>query len=407
MLLKPYLTQLTAVLSRHGARFPTADASLRINDTLNKIKSATSFSKKTAFIKSFKYSLGSDDLTPFGEQELYNSGVKFYRRYASLAKDYDPFFRVAGQERVVDSGRHFATGFVTEKIKRTGHTIPFPPLLEIDENERSNNTLHPTTCCKFNIGKHSKKGDKLADKYAAIFAPPILVRLNNDMPGIKNLTYKDITNLISLCPFYTVDKLKGDPLPKFCDIFSDDEFKSYNYYTTLSKYYQYGPGNKLGPTLGIGYVNELIARLTNSPVKDFTTSNTTLDGNPATFPLDRKLYADFSHDNTMVSVFSAMNLFQGLPALSTKRIEAKHQFNLAELVPFASRMYVEKLQCEGEDEELVRVFINDKLMKLKGCDIKQSGGCTLSDFVESLKWAREGGNWATCGPPTCFDDLSA
>jgi hypothetical protein len=39
-----------------------------------------------------------------------------------------------------------------------------------------------------------------------------------------------------------------------------------------------------GPSEGVGYVNELIARLTDSPVVDETSTNTTLDGNAETFP---------------------------------------------------------------------------------------------------------------------------
>jgi hypothetical protein len=65
---------------------------------------------------------------------------------------------------------------------------------------------------------------------------------------------------------------------------------------TLNKYYGYSHGNPLGPTQGVGFTNELIARLTSQPVNDHTTTNTTLDTSNTTFPLNRKLYADFSHD---------------------------------------------------------------------------------------------------------------
>jgi hypothetical protein len=51
---------------------------------------------------------------------------------------------------------------------------------------------------------------------------------------------------------------------------------------------------------GVGYVNELIARLTNASVRDTTSVNHTLDADPATFPLGRAFYADFTHENLCV-----------------------------------------------------------------------------------------------------------
>ncbi|KAK6532152.1 hypothetical protein TWF694_003312 [Orbilia ellipsospora] len=388
------------ILSRHGARFPTAGANRGIIATIDKIQSqATSYSKKTSFIKSFNYTLRADDLTQFGATEMYNSGIKFYLRYKSLAKSDNPFVRSSSQQRVIDSGSYFVKGFSDEKTKNTGHPAPsFPPPVIIYEGDGFNNTLDHGTCKEFEEGKYSSLRDLVQTKFASVFTAPIVTRFEKDIPG-ANLTGADIVNIMSLCPFYAISEPTGDPLSKFCDLFSDQEFMGYNYYQTLGKYYGYGPGNPLGPAQGIGYVNELIARLTDSPVNDSTSTNTTLDGNPATFPLGKRLYADFSHDNTMASIFSALNLFDGLRDLSTSRIESTDKFNAASLVPFASRMYVEKLDCKGEKKELVRVIINDRVMDLKGCHHQKFGACKLGDFVESLLWARNGGNWADCGWP--------
>lgn len=46
----------------------------------------------------------------------------------------------------------------------------------------------------------------------------------------------------------------------------------------------------------VGYVNELLTRLTNDPKyvnNDQTQVNHTLDSSPATFPLGKSFYADF------------------------------------------------------------------------------------------------------------------
>jgi hypothetical protein len=55
---------------------------------------------------------------------------------------------------------------------------------------------------------------------------------------------------------------------------------------------------------GVGYVNELLARLSDRPVRDQTSVNHTLDSDPSTFPLGRAFYADFTHENLCVSPFS-------------------------------------------------------------------------------------------------------
>ena len=48
---------------------------------------------------------------------------------------------------------------------------------------------------------------------------------------------------------------------------------------------------------GIGYVQELVARLTHTPIATHNTStNATLDDDPRTFPLNDSLYVDATHE---------------------------------------------------------------------------------------------------------------
>ena len=167
------------------------------------------------------------------------------------------------------------------------------------------------------------------------------------------------------------------------------------------KYYGYGAGNALGPTQGVGWVNELIARLTNSPVIDGTTTNQTIDGNPTTFPVGPKypLFADFSRDITMTAIFFALNLYSDLPPLSNTTVEEvkdTNGYSTPWTVPFAARAYFEKMVCKGEKEELVRAVINDRVVPLEKCGADKYGRCKLKAFVKSLAFARSGGKWADC-----------
>ena len=62
----------------------------------------------------------------------------------------------------------------------------------------------------------------------------------------------------------------------------------------------YGYGQPTGRAQGIGYVQELIARLTNQYIYASNSSvNSTITNNPTDFPLGRPFYADFSHDDIM------------------------------------------------------------------------------------------------------------
>jgi hypothetical protein len=57
-----------------------------------------------------------------------------------------------------------------------------------------------------------------------------------------------------------------------------------------------------GRAQGIGYLQELIARLTHQYIYTSNTSvNSSLDNNPTTFPLDQKFHMDMSHDDILIS----------------------------------------------------------------------------------------------------------
>lgn len=162
-------------------------------------------------------------------------------------------------------------------------------------------------------------------------------------------------------------------------------------------------GNALGPVQGVGYINELLARLTSTPVSDNTSTNHTLDSDPATFPLNRTVYADFSHDNLMIPVFAAMGLFPTDPLDPTgAESHAGGVWNVSRMVPFAGKMVVERLTCgegyTGDEGRYVRVLVNQGVQPLAFCGASGDGVCSLDAFVESQAFARSGGNgtWDTC-----------
>ena len=391
-----YVT-LVQVLSRHGARDPTLSKTLAYSQVIERIKSKVRrFQGNFAFLDNYSYTLGADQLTELGKQQMVNSGQAFFGRYTDLAKISIPFIRASGQQRVIDSAEAFGKGFHGARRaagRPDDEKYPYDIVI-ISEAAGSNNTLDHGLCTAFEA---STVGSAAQRTYASIFTPEITARLNANLPG-ADLNLTDTIVMMDLCPFETVASSSSTPSP-FCALFTPAEWKHYNYYQTLGKYYGYGPGNPLGPTQGVGFVNELVARLTGKPVVDHTSINQTLDTNPSTFPLGRSLYADFGHDNDMTAVFAALGLYNSTPPLSTTRtmtLEEMQNYSAAWTVPFAARAYFEKLQCEGEEEEMVRVLVNGRVLPMETCGGDAFGRCTLGAFVDSLGFAQAGGHWNQC-----------
>lgn len=382
------------VLSRHGARSPTKDKAKTYDDLIKSIQSSVSdYAPGFEFLRDYQPNFVPDELSAFGEAEMVDEGKAFFGTYSNLAKDVEPFVRAAGSGRVVMSAQNFTQGFYGAKGAAVNEQI-----LVIPETDGFNNTLEHGGCAAFEDGSGKKLGKKKQQAWRGIFATPIAKRLNTKLPG-ANISVEQVTLLMDLCAFNTVldDQARES---QFCWMFSKDEWRSYDYYQSLEKWYVYGPGRDFGPTQGVGWVNELLARLTDKPVDDHTTTNSTLDSDEATFPLGRKLYADFTHDNTMMTIYGAMGLFNRTENLPSDRKLSPKQtlgYSASWVVPFAGRMVVEKMVCQGQaDEELVRVLINDRVVPLQGCNADKLGRCKLDAFVESQSFSRSGGRWGEC-----------
>ncbi|KAK3939799.1 histidine phosphatase superfamily [Diplogelasinospora grovesii] len=394
------------VLSRHGARDPTLHKSQAYNATIAKIhQQATGYGVGYEWLEGYQYTLGADQLTGFGEQEMVNSGLGFYRRYHSFIRDLDlksgegaVFVRSAGQQRVVESAKLWAEGF--NQASKHDKTAVVPGVrvdVVIPEGRGVNNTLSHDLCTSFEEGEYAGLGGDAQNTFAAVFVPPILERLQQNLKGV-NLSMEETVYMMDMCPYDTVASSKGK-LSDFCRLFTVEEWESYDYYQTLGKWYGYGPGNPLGATQGVGWVNELVARLTNQPVNDSTSTNRTLDTDEETFPLGKKVYADFSHDNDMTGILAALGLYEikgGLSKITRQEAEEVGGYAAAWTVPFAARIYVEKQTCKDQREEMVRIVVNDRVVPLTGCENDGLGRCKLGEFVEGLGFARQGGDWEKC-----------
>ncbi|KAI0350156.1 phosphoglycerate mutase-like protein [Trametes cingulata] len=385
------ITQVN-ILQRHGARYPNAEDGANYAKAVAHLASADKFrDKRLKFLEEYEYELGADDLVPFGAAQTFEAGQIAFKRYMHLVNSTQiPFVRAAGAPRVVSTATNWTVGFAAASHQR------YQPYLNVIISEEYNNTLN-------NDCPSASDGSPEMDIWLSVFAPPIAERLRRGAPG-ANLTDTDVFNLLAMCPFETVAKETMSP---FCAMFTEDDFRAFEYHGDLEKYYKTGYGEKLGPIQGVGYVNELLARLTGTPVQDHTTHNASLE-----FPLDRNVYADFTHENLMVAVYAAMGLFNVTAPLDPRHMPppdhedpSGQSWVASRMVPFSARMVTERLECvrvEGDGAEesektrvregtYVRVLVNDEVQPLGFCG-GEEGLCELRRFVESQAYARSSGN---------------
>lgn len=81
----------------------------------------------------------------------------------------------------------------------------------------------------------------------------------------------------------------------------------------LSLWYGNGPGNPSASAQGIGYVQELVSRLTKTRITEFkNTVNSTIVTSNVTFPLNQPIYVDATHDTVLTTSLYLLNHFNVL-----------------------------------------------------------------------------------------------
>lgn len=124
-------------------------------------------------------------------------------------------------------------------------------------------------------------------------------------------------------------------------------------------YFDYGYGNPTGRAQGIGYVQEMLARLNRTLITSSSSSvNSTIDNNTDTFPTNQPFYADFSHDDIIISALAALSVdyFRDPPSLTQFPPNPNRHFILSQLTPFGARLITETIACASPDPAPVKDF---------------------------------------------------
>jgi len=231
-------------------------------------------------------------------------------------------------------------------------------------------------------------------RWTAIYLERAHRRLQNQFIGL-NLTIEDVYTMQQLCPYETV----ALGYSKFCELFTEEEWEGFNYALDLGFWYGSAFGSPVGRVQGIGYVQELVARLTHTPIAIHNSStNATLDDNPIAFPLGQSLYVDATHEVVVLNIITALNLtsFAESGPLPYTHIPHGRTFRSAELAPFATNIQFQLLECTSLPGPQIRIIINDAVAPLtgiRGCPEQQDGMCPVDTFVAAQKEIIRNTDW--------------
>jgi len=150
-------------------------------------------------------------------------------------------------------------------------------------------------------------------------------------------------------------------------------------------------GSPVARVQGLGYIQELVARLTQTPLETHNSStNATIHDSPITFPVDESLYVDATHEVVVLNVITALNLsnFAANGPLPADHIPKHRTFISSELAPFGTNIQFQLLTCTTSPDPQIRIIINDGVVPLtgiEGCLDDKDGMCPLGTFVAAQK----------------------
>jgi len=290
-----------------------------------------------------------------------------------------PVFRTESQDRMRASAENFAFGFFGERPQgqfQESITIEAPGI---------NNTLSPYyTCTNSFAASNSHRWQPYMDEWTSIYLANAVPRLQSQLDNF-NLTVQHAYVMQQLCAYESV----ALGYSEFCKLFTEEEWKGFEYSMDIYFWYDSGWGSPVARALGIGYVQELVARLTNKPIETHnSTTNSTLDNNPITFPLGNSLYVDATHETVILNILTALNLssFAEAGPLPSDHIPTKRSFIASQVVPFGTNVQFQVLSCSGKSDQQIRIILNDGVVPLHGlgnCPEDDDGMCSVGTFVEA------------------------
>lgn len=267
------------------------------------------------------------------------------------------------------------------------------------------------SCNNTNVDPIGELGDLILLNYLSIYLKDATARMQQYAPPGFTFNTNDTYAMQSICA-YEYNYLGSSD---FCTLFTAEEWAGFELTLDQEYYYDYSYGNPTGRAQGVGYVQELIARLTKHYITTSDTSvNVTYDDNPHEFPLNQSFYVDFSHDDIIISVMTALSLdyLKDPPSTTQYPPNPNRHFILSHLTPFGGRLITEVVGCSSSNpapvaqhgtfysssqngydpsnvsNKFIRMRLNNGVLPLStirggACGDRSDGLCPLNSFLQS------------------------
>ena len=408
------------VLHRHGARYPTISASVvsfgkNLSETL--AQGHAEFKDKLSFLHDWSYGLGLEVLVPFGRQQLYESGVSHYYSYGALYNTSTKIVaRTTTQDRMVESAENFLAGFFGQ---RWNQNATLETIIESGTGV-FNNSLAGYDNCPNSNRKDLNYGREASEQWQEVYLQDAVKRLQSMSLPSYAWTISKAFAAQSMCPYETV----ALGYSSFCSLFTREEWDGFEYAIDLKFSGSTMFPSPTGRAVGIGWVQELLARLNHQLItKPTAQDNITLDSNTRSFPLDQSLYFDFTHDSMITAIITALGFKQFAPILPAEGPpDPKRSLIISKIVPFAARLVIEIVKAprpikstrskaldpfeDGKETQYIHFLLNSRTLPLgesfSECGNRDDGWCELQIFLDIQAKSLERANYEY----SCFGDYA-
>ncbi|KAG2001830.1 hypothetical protein CC2G_004959 [Coprinopsis cinerea AmutBmut pab1-1] len=371
-------------LHRHGARYPTRwseyGGPAKFANKIHKNPQSWDATGELSFLNDWTFKLGEEVLTPFGRKQLYDLGYSLRMKYGFLLNNFTatntlPVFRTESQDRMLKSALNFAIGFFGYPLDGQ-----YQQSIMIEEIG-FNNTLAPyDTCPNAHVPSKASRGVWYMKRWAEIYLKDAKERLSAQIKGF-DLTTEDVYIMQQTCAYETV----ALGYSKFCELFTEEEWEGFDYGLDLLFWYGSAFGSPVARVQSIGWIQELVARLTKTPITEHNSCTNSTLHNDITFPSDTRFITGLN-----------LTTFAEDGPLPYTHIPKNRKFRVAELAPFATNVQFQLLSCTSTPGEQIRVIINDGVAPLhgiRGCPEQKDGMCPVEAFVEAQKEIIKDTDW--------------
>ena len=387
-----------------------------------------------SFLNTWNYTLGlgAEILVPVGKQELFDSGVLHYYEYGHLYPNNGSkiIARSTTQDRMTKSAEYFLAGFFGLQwtsnatleliIEGDGYNnslagsvfsllyLPLKiPSFDLTALDMTNVTIlmQPYQRAVIQLYLNGQRSTSPTQLLASRLLPRVWTSILQtcticSLPAPTRQSVSATPSSATSSPtrngkatsIASISTLQGMKFPSnACMIYTTDSIISND-----------GFQSPTGRAVGIGYVQEVLARLNHHLITSPTAQvNYTLDGMPSTFPLNQSLYFDFSHDTNIMSILTAFGFTQFAPFLPATHM-VSHDLIVSHLEPFGARLDIELIEApapvaadrsnasgvylEGPPTTYIHFVLNQRTLPLyksfPACGTRDDGWCEVGTFLE-------------------------